>query len=648
MAIDKLNNDGVLDLTAPPTSDNSEMEVKSAPKMKVNMSGGSANKREKVSIQDIKKTEEPEKHGDPYKGKINEGEILDLTNPNSMFSKYMDDKTQEYHQRMEIEEERVREAVDNGELDPEGEIAKSWLGDPNDKPQNTVRSKDLDLDEAFGELEENNSEEDINLEDTLDKGTFNEPTESVESTSEIIANGTDEEDTMKDLVADSETEEEIEEKDDVDLDDVIGDTDSNSLYSEEEEEYEAEQEAINGLAEAANDYEESKSVKEESTPVKKEKEKKDTSVRLNMDLDIRSKKTDFKDDDEEAEENSANDDELMNKLRRMATEKLKPTKARIDISNFQVSTGTVKNINPILNSKESKVAKWVLFNQEQIVLMREFTGVELQTFVETAGNTGVSNVSRRYRLIYNHIESPKPETFEKWLKSTPFSDADHYYFGVYVASFEGSNYMPIDCAGQNCPEGTFVSDNIPVMNLVKFKDNETRNKFKRIYQDEEINNNIEGKYVYNIVPINDSIAIAFKEPMLYDYIESMNVDNTFQRKYNNTLQLMPFIHEIYAIDVNSGQLIPVGYQQYDGNAAKTFRSKVRKYNTLFSYLSPDEYSLIEAYSSDISNKSDGITYITPSLKCPYCGTESAEQEMTAESLVFTRYQLGALVNTTLK
>jgi hypothetical protein len=253
------------------------------------------------------------------------------------------------------------------------------------------------------------------------------------------------------------------------------------------------------------------------------------------------------------------------------------------------------------------------------------------------------------RLVYNHIESPKPATFEAWLKCTPYSDLDHYYFGVYVASFNGANYMPIDCAGgTRCSEGTFVSDDVPIMDLVKFTDDKAKSKFKKIYKEETVLDNPEGKFVYNVIPINDSIAIGFKEPMLYDFLETLSIDEQFQRKYASVISILPYIDNFYVINHNNGTLDPVGYNEFPGNAAKTYRSRIRKYNTLLSYLSPDEYSLIEAYANDIRETDDGITYVTPSLTCPYCGPESAEQEMTAETLVFTRYQLGALVNTTLK
>ena len=43
-----------------------------------------------------------------------------------------------------------------------------------------------------------------------------------------------------------------------------------------------------------------------------------------------------------------------------------------------------------------------------------------------------------------------------------------------------------------------------------------------------------------------------------------------------------------------------------------------------------------------------MDYVYPSVTCPKCGKETKEQISSAEELVFIRYQLGALVNTSLK
>jgi hypothetical protein len=206
----------------------------------------------------------------------------------------------------------------------------------------------------------------------------------------------------------------------------------------------------------------------------------------------------------------------------------------------------------------------------------------------------------------------------------------------------------MDCNNQQCTEGTFVTDNVPIMDMVKFKDDKVKAKFTKIYKEETVIDNREGLYVYNNVAINDKFAIAFKQPTLYDYIEALNVDDVFARKYSNMLAMIPYIDNIYAISYDTNTLDPIGYKEFQGNASKTFKSKIRKYNSVLNYLSGDEFSLVEAYTNDISSNDDGVTYVNPSMRCPYCGKETDEQEMTAQALVFTRFQLGALVNTTLK
>ena len=144
MAIEKLNNSknnddsGVLDMTLPPTDGGKTVtmaptsEQKQPQRLKVTTSGGTRNK---VSISDIAGEPETEVHGNPNISKVNKAadDMLDLTNPNSMFNRYYNDKVEEYGKRMEQEEERVRDAVEEGTLDRNSDIAKSWLGNPEDE-----------------------------------------------------------------------------------------------------------------------------------------------------------------------------------------------------------------------------------------------------------------------------------------------------------------------------------------------------------------------------------------------------------------------------------------------------------------------------------------------------------------------------------
>jgi hypothetical protein len=256
-------------------------------------------------------------------------------------------------------------------------------------------------------------------------------------------------------------------------------------------------------------------------------------------------------------------------------------------------------------------------------------------------------MTRRYRLIYNHIESPKPDSFEAWLKATPFADLDHYFFAVYVASFNGANYIPADCPNDKCEDKTFVSEDVPIMDMVKFESDERRNTFRKIYKEEEVNIDHVGLYPTAQIPVTENIAISFKEPTLYSYIEARNLDEAFRRKYSNIVDIVAYIDDVFFIDNVNQLLCPIEYKEFAGNSVKTFKSKIRKYASIFNTFTADEYSSITAYISDLNKNDTLMSYVTPKLTCPCCGSVTEETDVSAEGLVFTRYQLGALVNTTL-
>jgi hypothetical protein len=67
-------------------------------------------------------------------------------------------------------------------------------------------------------------------------------------------------------------------------------------------------------------------------------------------------------------------------------------------------------------------------------------------------------------------------------------------------------------------------------------------------------------------------------------------------------------------------------------------------------LNIDQFGPVKAYVADLITRRDktGFSYILPEMSCPHCGTKIDELSTSAEELLFTRYQLGALVNTTLK
>lgn len=350
-------------------------------------------------------------------------------------------------------------------------------------------------------------------------------------------------------------------------------------------------------------------------------------------------------EDDEAEVD-VDEDEVLENLKKLATEKLKPTAQNLDISSFTVLKKPTANLKS-LKTKQLRAAKWVLPTQESIVLMKEFSGSELESLREFSEDTkSASMLFRKYRCIYDHIVSAKPASYEAWLKSTPFADIDHYFFAAYIASFKGSNYLPLDCADKKCGK-TFLSDDVPFMRMVKFNSDKSKEKFNELYESEQDTAG-KGLYCSEIVPLNSEVAIGFKDASIYNLLEISTLDDTTKTKYSNIIEYIPYIDALYIIHPESQSLEPVGYKVYPENATKTIKSKIKKFNDVLKTLSVDEFGQIRPFISSIRTRVNDISYMYPSVDCPNCGKPTEETPMSAESMLFLRAQLSALVNTSLK
>ena len=353
--------------------------------------------------------------------------------------------------------------------------------------------------------------------------------------------------------------------------------------------------------------------------------------------------------EEEEEQDVAEDDRdaILENLKKLATEKLKPASKKLDISSFTVLKKPSSNTK-LFKQQQVKAAKWVLPGQNNVVLMKEFLGSELEDLREYSEDPSeLESLSKRYRLIYDHIASSKPATFEAWLKSVPFSDVQHYIFAIYIASFKGANYLPAECTNPKCKE-TFLTDNINIMSMVKFDNEKAKNDFVELYNSQPKMSSKAGIYNTEVVPLSDKLAVSFKVPTIYSLFEIASLSDRAKEKFNSILEFVPYIDNVYMIDVENATLIPCGYKTYGENMTKTVVSKMNMINKMFKTLTIDEYSPIRSYVSEIDKKALDISYIFPEITCPKCGTKIPEQPATSEDLVFTRYQLGALVNTPLK
>lgn len=544
----------------------------------------SANDRVSVDLTTVAKEEEPDEN-------IHESPITDiLEGPDSQFAKYLNKKKAEAEEWMamkEVEAEiEAEEAVESGETVTDEDGEKVIYGTDSISPsEGGITEMDI---------------EDIEI---------------------------DEEDI--DSLIDSNEEEIVEEEKPV----------------EEEVDLEIQEEEIDKVLDLAK---ENREVVETTVTIESKKEEKKEVETPDIDLEINDVQADITlIDEEETNANEPVDEEAdqLKHLQEMVTERLKPASKSLNISSFTIAkkpTVTVKSLE-----KTVKAAKWVLPTQESIVLMKEFLGSELEALREASeDSTNAQMLSRKYRLVYDHIASKKPDSYEAWLKATPFSDIDHYFFAIFISSFKGTNYLPVDCRNPKCNE-SYLTDDINIMKMVKFDTEEAKEKFMNIYKGEP---QYTGKAIYTseVVTLSDKIAIGFKDATIYNLFEIAYLDDAFKRRYSSIIDFIPYIDALYIIDAENETLTPIGYKIYPDNVQKSIKSKIAMFNKVLSSLSVDEFGLINSYVRNVANRTTGIRYIFPQTTCPKCGTLSNEIDATAEELVFTRYQLGALVNTSIK
>lgn len=454
---------------------------------------------------------------------------------------------------------------------------------------------------------------------------------------------------------DNEEEEELMNNEDVlieepkdilnDLDDVADEIDN----EDEVEDIDLDSVSVDEETEVEEDKSTEEVVVDKKKPEEKEPEKKEV---IKSDVTVETKKATINiieadlDEEDEIERDNGQDD-TFKKLQKMATERLKPVSKKLDISSFSVVKKPTTSIAQ-LKEVTSNVAKWVLYNQEAVIFMREFTGSELEKLREfITNNNSLDSSSKAYRMIYDHIESAKPASFETWLKTTPYDDINHLFFAIYISSFKESNYMPFDCNNDKCNE-SWISEDIPIMDMVNFESKDDKKKFETIYREEdESSASSTGLYVSEIVPINNKIAISFKEPSIYNSIELLRVDSSFIDKYSDIVSYLPYIDALYFIDAENKNLIPVGYKVYENNNNKSIKSKILQFSKVLGTLTIDEFAILRSYVAAINDRGNGITYKLPEHTCPKCGTVIPEATVSASDLLFTRYQLGALVSTSL-
>lgn len=342
------------------------------------------------------------------------------------------------------------------------------------------------------------------------------------------------------------------------------------------------------------------------------------------------------------------DDKEKEDYRQTIKKNISPFTNVINLGEYTVSKkplATSKMLKAI-SETPAKMANWIFSSTGRPFTMSEFKGSEVEKLVVNDGNSddGMENIRQQRtacNLFYKHIvDANKPSTFEGWMKTVAYEDFQDNYFGAYRACFSNdTNYVPYTCA--SCKH-TFM-DLKPLRDMVKFDDEETTNIVTQmIARDTTSSGKIEGSEMFQIA---NNIVVAVNKQSLYTVlVEIPALPNKLLQNYSEMVGIISHITDIYIVDNETKDLLPVDTHPVPGDMSKTVKNKYKVYFDIINSLSSDQYDYLNAIVAEFNMTRNNelakkIKYVKPSAVCPKCGKEIGEIETSPSFLLFIRHRL---------
>ena len=361
--------------------------------------------------------------------------------------------------------------------------------------------------------------------------------------------------------------------------------------------------------------------------------------------------SDEDDDNVSSEEIEILDEAAAQNLRADILKKIINTGKKVDTAQFTVSNKVVPLKNAMRNIKKvDRTATWPMMFTGRPFVASSLKGPEIAMLadMEENNNTGFAITREQARIIYEHDANPnRPGTMEAWCKTISILDLDSIFAALYCASMKGANYLPMVCPKNSC-RNAYLSDDVPIESMLKFKNDDVKKKFDSI-KNMELTSTNSLSYESVITVVNDNFAVGIKMPSLFNALyEYSSLNNEFIQKYASIIAVLQYIDYVYLIDPETSQFQPIGWKAYPGDYGKTYKSKISTYAKIFKEFSSTDFTLMTSLIDSIvirEAEARLYTFEVPSAKCPKCGTEIASEEMTARQMLFTQQRLVTLVTT---
>lgn len=328
---------------------------------------------------------------------------------------------------------------------------------------------------------------------------------------------------------------------------------------------------------------------------------------------------------------------------------IKPVTNVIDLSQFKISSNAMPGAQAITTvartvNKSFTTADWVLVDTGRLITMRSFdTDVIEKLDKLTIGRASSNALYDTWSIIYDHCEDPtKPATMEEWLKGISYNDIPHIWATIYKASFLGNSYIPFDCENPECGK-PFIPGETPFEDFVKYKDDASKEYVQSVFKHGTVESNFNKP---KLVQISDDLVFGITRPSIYSFVfENLGLDDEITTKYSDTIDIINYISDIFVIDRNSGQFVPVMPKKYPGNRLKTIKSKILVYTRLISTLTSDQRGYLSSSITSFLKDSTKyeVSYIYPQVECTRCHHMTEERPVNPNELVFLRHKLAALM-----
>lgn len=347
-----------------------------------------------------------------------------------------------------------------------------------------------------------------------------------------------------------------------------------------------------------------------------------------------------KDLEDEINENVDDDDDekMLEELRNAVKENMPSIKNRINLRNFKIgSTPVAASKLAGFSIKDVNQADWILPNAKRVIEVRGLSGPELFAMNPQNSTKNRINTFRQiYSIIYRHIVSKKPKSFDEWLKVTRFSDIDHIYAALHRATFMDSNFTHYECP--DCKH-VFIKDH-KWEDMVVYSDEKTKKQMEALYNSGDTSI---ADYEVELTQISDDYVIGLKDPSVWNMVmETSALSEEFLNKYEDLLDTMSFIDSIYVINRDSQTLDPVDFGYDAENPAKSTARKITILSDIIRTLSSDAYFDLRNKIATKFVSSTALSYQIPAADCPKCKHHFDPERVDAMQLLFTRHQLGAV------